>query len=69
MICNSAIISPHVSYHELHTSLLKQSKVDMSKLVDERMWNSIHKCGTNICPNGWDNFIKYLIVEHDVCLS
>jgi len=57
MSYNSATISPHVSYHELHTSLLKRSNVDMSKLVIERMWNSIHKCGTNICPNGWDNAI------------
>jgi hypothetical protein len=43
------------SYHGLHTNLLKQSKVDVSKQVTERTWNSIHKYGTTICFNNWDN--------------
>ncbi len=43
------------SYHGLCTDLLKQSKVNVSKQVTERMWNLIHKYGTTICSNGWDN--------------
>jgi hypothetical protein len=42
-------------FHGLHTNLLKQSKVDVSKQVTERTWNSIHKYGTTICYDGWDN--------------
>jgi len=28
--------------------------VDVSKLIIERMQNSIHKYGTTICYNGWE---------------
>jgi hypothetical protein len=45
------------SYHGLHIDLLKQSKVDLSKHIFERMWNSIHKYETTICFNGWDNVV------------
>ncbi len=45
------------SYHGLHIDLLKQSKVDLSKHIFERMWNSIHKYGATICFNGWDNVV------------
>ena len=37
------------SYHGLHTNLLKQSKVDVSKQVTKRKWNLIHKYGATIC--------------------
>jgi hypothetical protein len=37
------------SYHGLHIDLLMQSK------VIKRTWNSIHKYGTTICSDGWDN--------------
>jgi hypothetical protein len=42
-------------YHTLHMGLLKQSKVDVSKNVSKKMWNSMHKYGTKICYNGWNN--------------
>jgi hypothetical protein len=45
------------SYHGLHTNLLKQSKVDVSKQVINWMWNTIHKYGTTICSNGLKNVI------------
>ncbi len=46
------------SYYGLHTNLLKQSKVDMSKHVVEKMWNSIHKYGTTTYCDGWDIVIR-----------
>jgi hypothetical protein len=55
-------------HHGLYTDLLKQSKVDVSKLV-ERIGNSIHKCGATICSYGWDNVTRCSIIECDVCLS
>jgi hypothetical protein len=46
------------SYYGLHTYLLKQSKVDVSKQVTKRTWNFIHKYGTTICSDGWDNIAQ-----------
>jgi hypothetical protein len=43
------------SYHGLHTNLLKQSKVDVSKQGIKKIQNLIHKYGTTICIDGWDN--------------
>jgi len=43
------------SYHELHTNLFKQSKVDVFKQVIKRIQNLNHKYGTIICIDGWDN--------------
>jgi hypothetical protein len=44
-----------LSFHGLHTNLLKQYKVDVSKQVTKRTWDSIHKYGATICYDGWDN--------------
>jgi hypothetical protein len=44
-----------LSYHGLCIDLLKQSKVDVSKHVIEKMQNSIHKYEITICYDGWDN--------------
>jgi hypothetical protein len=46
------------SYHGLHTYLLKQSKVIVSKLISKNIQNSIHKYGATICSNGWDNVAR-----------
>lgn len=46
------------SYHGLCKNLQKQSKVDASKLIVERIQNSIHKYGTTICFDCWDNVAK-----------
>jgi hypothetical protein len=45
-------LSHSFSIIELEVHLLKQSKVDASKQVIERMPNSIHKYGAIICYDG-----------------
>jgi hypothetical protein len=52
-----------LSHHRLCTNLLKQSKVDVSKHVITRIWNSIHKYGTTICSNGWDNTTRHPLLN------
>jgi len=46
-----------------------QSKMDVSKQVTKRTWNSIHKYGATICSNGWDKCCMTSIVEHNACSS
>jgi hypothetical protein len=46
------------SYHGLCKKMQKQSNVDASKLIVERIQNSIHKYETTICFDGWDNVAK-----------
>jgi hypothetical protein len=54
--------NPHHTM-DLCTYLLKQSKVDVSKHVTERMWNSIHKYRAPICSNGWDNVAQHPLLN------
>jgi hypothetical protein len=51
------------SYYGLCTNLLKQSKVDVSKQVTKRMQNLIHKYGTTICFDGWDNIAQHPLLN------
>jgi hypothetical protein len=51
------------SYLGLHTNLLKQSKVNISKHIVERMWNFIHKHGKTFCSNGWDNVARHPLLN------
>jgi len=47
------------SYHGMCIDLLKQSNVDVSKNIYERMWNSIRKYWTIICFKSWDNVAQH----------
>jgi hypothetical protein len=38
--------------------MLKQSKVDVSKQVTDKIQNLTHKYGTTICSYGWDNIAR-----------
>jgi hypothetical protein len=50
-------------YHGLYTNLLSNSKVNVSKLVIVKMWISIHKYGTIIYFDGWDNVAKHPLLN------
>jgi hypothetical protein len=45
------------------THLLKQSKVNVFKLVIEKTQNFIHKYGATICFHGCDNFERHPLLN------
>ncbi len=51
------------SYYGLRTNLLKKSKMDVSKQITKRMWNSIHTYGLTNCSNGWNNVAQHPLLN------
>jgi hypothetical protein len=52
------IINRHCTM-DLCINMLKKSKVNVFKLFAKRTWNFIHKYGTTICLDGWNNVAKH----------